>query len=190
MTVYACIASTRYRLTERRIMANPWSSEFSLLDRVGNVARTQSFETGVAATATVQDLIDRWLVTGALIDDATTSQIVAGQVIIPMTPAGGWKSAPGSTGFTNVDTLVLNFKNAVNMYATPVIVPAYLESFIVNGKVDLTAAELDALITDILLTAGDIDYVSRDFQVLTAVRDAFLTGRKQRGQRARSQTLG
>jgi hypothetical protein len=171
-------------------MANPWSAEFSLLDRVGNVSRMQAFATGTAGTVTVTDLVNKWLATGALVDDATTSQIVAGQIIIPMTPSGGWKSEPASSGFTNVDTLVMNFKNAVNQYATPVILPAYLESFIVNGKVDLTAAELDALITDILSTAGAVDYVSRDFQVLTAIRDAFLTGRKQRGQRARSQTLG
>jgi hypothetical protein len=166
------------------------SFEWSLLDRVGNVARVQSFATATAATATIQDLIDRWLVSGALLDDAVSSQIIGGQAIIPFTSAGGWKAAPGSTGNLNGDAIVMNFENAANQYASPILLPSYLDTFIVNGKIDLTADELAAVIADFLNAALDVDYVSRDLQALSALRDAFLADRKQRGQRSRTRTLG
>jgi len=171
-------------------MPNPLSFEWSLLDRVGNVARSQAFANATYATATIQDMIDRWLVTGELIDAASTSQVVGGQVIIPMISAGGWKAAPGATGLLNSNTIGLNFANSSNQYATPIILPAYLETFIVNGKIDLTVSELADLITDLLNAALDVDYVSKDLQALAAMRDAFFTSRKQRGELARTRTLG
>ena len=170
-------------------MANPTSFEWSLLDRVGNVSRTQAFVAYDGATETVDALIGTWLATGALIDDAASSQITGGLITIPLQPDGGWKAAPAATGNLNGDTMVLNFENADNMYATPILLPSYLDTMIVNGKINLAQANLAALIANILSTAGTADYQSKDIQQLSALRDAFLADRKQRGQRTRTRTL-
>lgn len=186
---YARSAYTRYQLHERDILANPTSFEWSLLDRVGNVARMQAFTNYVPGTATVSDLTDRWLITGALIDDAVGSQITGGQISIPATADAGWKSAPASDDNLNGAVMVLDFENAGNQYSTPILLPSYLDTFIVNGKINFAAAALAALVADILDTGEDVDYVSRDIQQLTALRAGFLADRKQRGQRSRTRTL-
>lgn len=171
-------------------MANPTTFAWSLLDRLGVRAEVSLYAAYNGATETVDALIGNWLETGALIDDATSSQITGGQILIPLQADGSWKTAPASTGNKNNEIILMNFANAANQYATEVVLPAYLDTFIVNGKVDPSVTELAALIADILSTAGTADYQSRSLQQLTALRDAFLTQRKRRRQRALTQYTG
>lgn len=171
-------------------MANPTTFNYSMLDRLGVRGETSLYVAYDGATETVDALIGTWLATGALLDAATNSQITGGQILIPLQPGGGWKANPAASGNKNNEVLLMNFENAANQYATEVLIPAYLDAFIVNGKVDLTVAALAALIANIVSTAGTADYQSRDLQQLTAVRDAFLTQRKRRNQRALTQARG
>ena len=171
-------------------MANPTSFAWSLLDRLGTVAQVQAYVNYASDTVVPDDLAAAWVATGALIDAATSSQITGGQVLIPMTAAGGWKSAPASSGNKNQEVINVNFDNAANQYATEFLLPAYLDAMISNGKVLLTQTQLAALIANLLSTAGAVDYATRDLQQITAVRDAFLTGRKRRNQRLLTKTLG
>jgi hypothetical protein len=141
------------------------------------------------STETVDALIGTWLATGALIDDASGSKITGGLITIPLQPDGSWKASPAADDNLNGTTMVLDFENADNQYVTPILLPAYLDSFVVNGKINYAATALAALIANILSTAGTADYQSRDLKQLSALRDGFLADRKQRGQRARTRTL-
>lgn len=171
-------------------MADPTIFSWRTIDRLGSVATPELYVAYDGATETVDALIGTWLATGALIDAATSSQIVGGQITVPLQPDGTWKSAPSSSGNKNNEVINLNLENAANRYVTEFILPAYLDAMISSGKVLLTQTQLAALIANILSTAGTADYQSRDLNQLTGVRDAFLTQRKRRGQSARTRTLG
>lgn len=177
-------------LGKGRVMSNPTIFSYRTIDRIGSIATPELFVAYDGATETVDALIGTWLATGALIDAATSSQIQGGQITIPLNPDGSWKSAPASTGNKNNEVININFENAANRYVTEFLLPAYLDAMISNGKVLLTQTQLAALIANIISTAGTADYQSRDLQQLTGVRDAFLTQRKRRGQRARTMSLG
>lgn len=173
-------------------MADPTSFSWRTLDRVGSIATPQVYAAYDGSTETVDSLIGRWTATGALLDAATSSQIVSGAITIPLQPDGGWKTSPASSGNKNQDVINLNFENDANIYATEFLLSAYLDAMVANGKINLAQTNLAALIADIVLhgVGHTVFYNSRDFQQLQSVRDAFLTSRKRNGQRARTRTLG
>ena len=171
-------------------MANPTIFSYSLLDRVGLVADTPLYAAYNGAVVTVDSLIGRWLEMGALFDDTTTSQIVGGHILIPLNPDVSWKSAPGATGNKNNEVAVLNFENAANQYLTEVLIPGYLDSFLVNGKINLAAAEIAALVAEIIDTSTPTDFQSRDLEQLTGVRNGFLTTRRRKGQTSKTRAIG
>lgn len=173
-------------------MANPTIINWRTLDRIGSIATPSVYAAYDGSTETVDSLIGRWTATGTVLDAAMSSQIVGGEIIIPLQPDAGWKSAPASSGNKNNEVMSLNFQNDANHFATPFELSAYLDSFIVNGKVNLAATALAALIADIVLhgVGHTVFYQSEDFQQLQSVRDAFLTQRKRQGQSARTRTLG
>lgn len=171
-------------------MANPTIFSYSLLDRLNLRAETPLYVAYDGATETVDALIGSWLATGALLDATTSSQITGGSVTIPLEPNGSWKTAPASSGNKNNEVLILNFENAANRYVQEVPIPAYLDTFVVNGKVNLAATALDALIDNIVATGGTTFYQWIGFEQLTAVRNAFLTTRKRNGQTSKTRTIG
>lgn len=171
-------------------MADPTIFGYSLLDRLGVRAESSLYVAYDGDTETVDALIGTWLATGALLDAATDSQITGGQILIPLQADGSWKAAPHSSGNKNNEVIVMNFENAANQYATEVLLPAYLDAMISNGKVNPAETHLAALIANILSTAGTADYQSRDLQQLTALRDAFLSSRKRRGMTSKTKALG
>jgi hypothetical protein len=173
-------------------MADPTIFSWRTIDRIGSVATPELYAAYDGSTETVDSLIGRWTATGALLDAATSSQILGGQITIPLQPDSGWKSAPASSGNKNNEVINLNFVNDANRFLTEFPLPAYLDSMISNGKVLLTQTDLAALITDIVLhgVGHTVFYNSRDFQQLQSVGNAFLTQRKRRGQNSRTRTLG
>lgn len=171
-------------------MADPTIFSFSLLDRLNLRAETSLYVAYDGSTETIDALIGTWLATGGVLDDATSSQITGGHILVPLQPDGSWKGAPSGSGNKNNEVAVLNFANDDNQYATEVLLPAYLDAFVVNGKIDPTVTALAALIANILSTAGTADYQSRDIQQLTALRDAFLTTRKRRQQTVKTRSVG
>jgi len=171
-------------------LANAPTMNYSLLDRLGVKADVQLYVAYNPATATPTTLNTAWVAYGDAIDAATSSQIVGGHILIPQTPDGGWKDAPAGSGNKNNEVINIDFANASNQYATEFLLPAYLDTFIVNGKVDMTVTELAALITAIVTTNGAADAMSRDGHDLTAVRTAFLTSRKRRRMRTLTQSQG
>lgn len=171
-------------------MANPTLFSYSLIDRLGLVAPTSLFAAYNGATLTIDSAIGRWLEMGALFDDTTTSQITGGHILIPLNADASWKSAPGASGNKNNETAVINFENASNQYLTEVLIPGYLDSFIVNGKLNLAATELAALIAEILDTSTPTDFQSQDLEQLTGVRNGFLTTRRRKGQTSKTRAIG
>lgn len=171
-------------------MANPTIFSYSLLDRMNLRADTALYAAYDGATETVDAMIGSWLATGALFDATTTSQITGGSITIPLQPAGGWKTAPASTGNKNNEVAVLNFENAANRFMTEVLIPGYLDSYIVNGKINLAATTLAALIANIVSVAGTVFYQDQGFEQLTAVNNGFLTTRRRPGQQSKSRSIG
>lgn len=171
-------------------MANTPTMSYSLLDRLGVKADVQLYVAYNPATATPTTLNTAWVAYGSAIDAATSSQIVGGHILIPQAPDGGWKAAPAGSGNKNNEVINIDFANGTNQYATEVLLPAYLDTFIVNGKVDMTVTELAALITAIVDVNGVVTAESRDGHDLTAARAAFLTSRKRRRMRTLTESLG
>jgi len=171
-------------------MANAPTFSYSTLDRLGVKADVQLYVAYTPGTATPTTLNTAWVAYGDAIDAATSSQIVGGHILIPQAPDAGWKSAPAGSGNKNNEVINIDFANTSNQYATEFLLPAYLDAFIVNGKVDMTVTELAALITAIVDANGVVTAMSRDGHDLSAARTAFLTGRKRRRMRTLTQTQG
>jgi len=84
---------------------------------------------------------------------------------------------------------VVNLLNDFNNYVTEFLIPGYLEAMISNGKVLLTQTQLAALTAALISDAGTVDYQSRDLHQLDAVKNAFLTTRKRRGQTVKTRSV-
>src|SRR3954470_11371175 len=108
-------------------MADPTIFSWRTIDRIGSVATPELYAAYDGSTETVDSLIGRWTATGALLDAATSSQILGGQITIPLQPDAGWKSAPASTGNKNNEVINLNFVNDANRFLTEFLLPAYLD---------------------------------------------------------------
>jgi hypothetical protein len=169
-------------------MADPTIFTWSLLDQLNLTAEVSLYVAYDGSTETTDALIGTWLATGALIDAATTSKITGGSITIPLQRDASWKSTPAA-GNGNNEVIVVDFGNASNQYVTEVLLPGYKAAMVSGGKVVLTQTNLAALITNILnTTAVTAFYQSRDIQQLTAVIKAFLTNRKRRNQRLKTES--
>lgn len=169
-------------------VANPTSFEWQIQDDQGLTNRTQMHMAYDGATETVDALIGEWTALGGLIDAAVDGQIVGGQILIPLEPAGGWKSSP-VTGNNVNQVMVLDFENDFNQYLTSILLPSYKETQ-VNATSprapNLAATALAALIAAIITDTGTAFVNSRDLHDLDALNQAFLTVRKVRNQRGRT----
>jgi len=171
-------------------MANPTSFEWQIQDDQGLTNNTQMFIAYDGATETVDALIGEWLLLGGLLDATIDGQILGGQILVPLEPAGGWKSAPVEGNNVN-QVMTLDFENDFNQYLTDILLPSYKESQLnPNGTPNLAATALAALITAIISDTGTAFVNSRDLHDLDAIRKAFLTVRKVANMRSKMTTIG
>lgn len=171
-------------------MADPTSFEWQIIDDQGVSNRTQMFYAYDGATETVDALIGEWAAMGNLIDDCIDGEIVGGQILIPLQPDAGFKTAPVEGNNCN-QVMTLDFENDFNSYLTPILLPSYKESQLTApGKPNLAAAALAALIAAIITDTGTAFVNSRDLHDLDAIRKAFLTVRKLKNSRLITTTQG
>jgi len=169
-------------------MADPTSFEWQIEDDQGLTNRTQMFVAYDGAVETVDSIIGAWLALGGLLDACIDGKIIGGQVLIPLLPDASWKGT-AATGNNVNQVMALNFDNDFNSYATPILIPSYKETQVNTTSPrapKLTATALAAFIAAVIAGSGDIFPNSRDIHDLNALRDAFLTVRKVKGQRTRT----
>jgi len=170
-------------------MADPTSFEWEIQDDQGLTNRTQMFVGYDGSTETIDSLIGAWTAYGGLIDACVDGKIVGGQMLVPLIRNAAWKSAP-ATGNNVNQVMNLNFNNDFNSYATPILLPSYKETQVNTASPrapNLSATALAAFIAAVIAGEGGIVFPnSRDLHDLNALRDAFLTVRKVRNQRSRT----
>jgi len=166
-------------------MADPTIFSYSLLDDTGwkNLCNFPVAYDG--ATETVDALIGAWISYGGLLNAITDAEITGGSVLIPLIKDAGWKAAPAEGNNCN-QVMNLNFNNDYNSYATSILVPAYKENTLTPaGDPDLADTALAAFIAAIIAGyASEVFPNSTSLHDLNALRDAFLTVRKVRQQKA------
>jgi len=166
-------------------MADPTLFSYSLLDDTGwknTVTIPVAYD---GATETVDALIGAWLSYGGLLNAVTDAMITGGAMTVPLIRDASWKSTP--TEGNNVNQVMnLNFNNDFNSYATSILIPAYKESQLTAaGDPNLAATALAAFIAAIISGySGEVFPNSLALHDLNALRDAFLTVRKVRQQKA------
>lgn len=170
-------------------MADATSLEWAVVDDQGVPNRVQMYYAYDGSTETVDALIGNWVALGTLIDPCIDGKIVDGQITIPLVRDAGWKAAAVNGNNAN-QVMTLNFNNDFNTYATPILLPSYKESVLVNKRPNVAANPLLALITAIVTgqTTGFAN--SRDLHDLNALRDAFLGTRKLKQNKARTYVTG
>lgn len=167
-------------------MADPYVMSYTLLDTNGVKTSTPAYYVPTTpSTVTVANLLADWTGLGDEIDPATNAQIIGGRISIPVAPSGTWKSAPVLS--TDVsDVIVMNFKNAVTRYAMEFLLPAFLDSMLTGGSVNIADTTLAALYNFIISGALHGSFSNTAGQDLTAIRDVFQTDRKSRKLRTKS----
>lgn len=163
-------------------MASPYVMSHTLLDSNGVKTSTPAyFVPTTPSTVTVANLITNWVALGTDLDAVTNAQIIGGSIKIPCTPDGGWKSAPVDENDVS-DVIVMNFNNGVTKYAMEYLIPAFLESLVPGGKVDLLDTALTSLYSFLISAATAGSFSNTAGQDLSSLRDAFQADRKHRRQ--------
>jgi len=163
-------------------MADPTIASFTLRDTNGVKTSTRLYAIYNATTKTVESLINDWLAAGAVLDDATNAEIIGGNLSIPLKPDAAWKTAPVEENDVS-DVITLNFGNDITSKVWGFELPNIKDSMITaGGQVDLTQADLVALIAYIeaLFTGGQ--WSNANGQNLTDLVNAFQSDRKHRQQ--------
>jgi len=190
LTQRLCLPRIRKRQASEGItMADPTSLSWQIVDDQGVSNRTQIYYAYDGATETVDALIGNWQLLGALIDACVDGQIVEGSITIPLLPAAGWKTAPANGNNAN-QIMTLNFDNDFNTYATPIILPSYKESTLLNKRPNVTAVPLSTLVAAIITGQATGFPNSRDIHDLNGLRDAFLGTRKLKKNKAATRVIG
>lgn len=183
------LARTNRRKRKGKLMADPTSFEYAIEDDQGLTNRTQVFVAYDATTETVSALQGAWSAIGGLLDPVIDGKITGGQILVPLIRDPTWKATPAVGNNVN-QVMNLNFDNDFNSYATSILIPSYKETQVsaTSPKApNLAAAALAAFIAAIITgEGGEVFPNSRDLHDLSALRDAFLTVRKVRGQRQRT----
>lgn len=161
-------------------MADPTIASFTLRDTNGVTTSTRLYAIYNATTKTVESLINDWLAAGAALDDATNAEIIGGSLLIPLKPDAAWKAAPVEENDVS-DVITLNYGNDITSKVWGFLLPNFKNSQItVGGQVDVTQADLAALIAYIgaLFTGGQ--WSNANGQNLTDLVNAFQSDRKHR----------
>lgn len=165
-------------------MANATSMEWATIDDQGVPNRVQMYVAYNGAVLTVDALIGAWSSFGGLIDPCIDGQIVGGQLLIPLNPNGAWKTAPVSPGNNSNQIMTLNFNNDFNQYATPIYLPSYKESTLLNDRPNIGATPLLELINQIIAGTTNVFPNNDNLRDLNALRNAFLGTRKLKKNKA------
>jgi len=170
-------------------VADPTSFEWEIQDDQGLTNRTQMFVGYDGATETIDALIGAWLAYGGLLDPVIDGKITGGQILIPLIRDPSWKSSP-ATGNNVNQVMNLNFNNDFNSYATSILIPSYKETQVNSASPrapNLAATALAAFIAAVIAgEGGEVFPNSNALHDLNSLRDAFLTVRKVRQQKART----
>lgn len=102
-------------------------------------------------------------------------------------PTTGLPSSPVA-GSENEKTALFDFTQDNSRYLSSVDVPGILESKIVNGKIDLTDADISAFLTWFTSSHTPLSVVSKYGNVLQLFQTAALTFRKHRRSLNRTST--
>lgn len=165
-------------------MADPTIFEYQIQDDQGVKSRTAIYVAYNAATATIASLQGAWAAFGGLLDAIIDGRIVEGRITVPFAADPGWKAEAVDGNNVN-QVMVLDFENDFNRYLTPIDVPSYSEAVLnASNDPDLENADLAAFIAAIIAGSGAIFPNSRDIHDLDALRKAFLTVRKLKGNRS------
>lgn len=171
-------------------MADPTSFEWAIVDDQGVANRSQMYVAYDGATETIDALIGAWLAYGGLIDPCIDGQIVSGQITIPLLSDASWKAAPVNGNNCN-QVMTLNFDNDFNTYATPIYLPSYKETTLVNKRPNIGATPLSTLIANIISgESGEVFPNAKSLHDLNALREAFLGTRKLKKNKAATRVLG
>jgi len=163
-------------------MASPYVLSHTLLDSNGvKTAVPAYFVPTTPSTVTVANLLTNWLDLGTNLDAVSNGQIIGGRIQIPCTPDAGWKSVPVEENDVS-DVIVMNFNNATTKYAMEYLIPAFLETLVPGGKVNLLDTALTALYSFLISAATAGAFSNTAGQDLSSLRDAFQADRKHRRQ--------
>jgi len=171
-------------------MSDPTIFEYQIQDDQGLKNRIAIYEAYDGATTTVNSLIGSWAQAGGLIDPCIDAEIIQGQITIPLEKDGAWK-ASAVVGNNVNQVMVLNFENDFDRYLTELLLPSYKEALLTPTRIpDLADPALAALIAYMIAGDTDIFPQSRGSRDLDALRNAFLTVRKVRNNKAKTLVTG
>lgn len=163
-------------------MADPTIFSYGLRDANKVHTSTRAYAIYNGAVETVDALIGNWTQLGGLIDAASGAQIIGGGVNIPLKPNAAWKDAPLAVNDVS-DVIGLSFSNTFNSKKWTFILPQPLAAQLdADGKVVLTEANLDALVTLLVTSFTNGSYSDDNGQDLDALEYGFQSDRKHRKQ--------
>lgn len=174
-------------------MADPTIFEWQVQDDQGLKNRIRVYVAYNGAVITPDVLLTNYHILGNLIDDCIDAMIVEGRITIPVAPDAGYKQAPDAGNNVN-QVMQINYENDYNRYLTDLLLPGYKEALLTpEGDPNLTHAALVALNTEMLTGIPNAVPTtfpnSRGLHDLDAVREAFLTVRKVRNQKATTRVI-
>lgn len=162
----------------------PARLSLTVVDELGTEASTVAYlmvdptEPLAALAATAQ----AW---ATAIDGVIGGQITkVSAVLLPGLPAG-LKVAPAA-GSRVEQTAVINFKDATSGHRFGMAIPSYADAKILLGKVNLSDAQVQAVVQLITTVTGTAAFSTPARLVITAAVDAILSFRKHRKSLSRS----
>lgn len=148
-----------------------------VLDILG-VSTAHDIFVEVPDTATVAQVATYFQDYAAVLDGITDGQPTDGHVTVKIKPTGV-KTAPVASSEVE-KTGLFNYAQAGSTYKAGIDVPAIADTVIVDGRIDLSNAGVQAWRDFVIATLTGIHAVSKFQNDLTALLDALITFRKHR----------
>jgi hypothetical protein len=163
---------------------------FTIRDNDGVKASAPFYVSYDGAVETVDGLVGEWLVLGGLVDAVTGGVIEGGQITVPLSPDGSWKTTP-LAGHSVSDTLNVNLGNEEDIRLFGEVVPAVRDSLIVGGRPVVTVSgAISNLVVALISSFTNGHFVTSWGADLSTWVDAFQGVRKHRKQlNARSKVI-
>lgn len=156
----------------------PGRLSVKVLDALGVEASMTTWH-DVTTTDTVADL-NTWAAAYLPdLDAITDGQITSAELALSLTLPGGIKGAPVAHSEVEKGGL-FNFAQTGLPFKYGVLVPAISDSVIVDGKIDLTNADVTTWISTLTTLTNGIQAISKAFVALGALLDALIAFRKHR----------
>lgn len=172
-------------------MASPYVFSYTFLDTNGVKASVAYYYVPTApTTVTVAQVTADWHSLGGLLDAASNAKLIEGKITLPEPHDAAWKASPVEENDVS-DVITINYGNAVTRYAFGGLIPNLKNDELVDGRVDLTNADIAAVSGFVQDGAANGNMTNEAGQDLTTVNDGFQADRKHRRQlRARSLAQG